>query len=434
MELQHQELIKKLIKERAVDEFPLLIKRKYQNVDLVSLDSILAIIGPRRAGKTYFLYQLVEELVTKNICKKADIFFLNFEHPQLTNLTWADLPELINLYQQIYGKKPLYLFFDEIQNVENWGTAMRFFHDQGYKVIISGSSSKLLLNEIGTELRWRYRHRLMLPFSFHELLEKSNLDYETLQWSLSEWKLLNIFDEYLEFWGYPRIIMNENTIVKHEILTEYYTTMFYRDLLERHNIQEKFVLEMLMKYSLEMYASLFSPTKIVTYFQNMGIKISKPTLLKFLDYLKEAFFLIECPKFSYSPKGILTNTAKKYYLIDPWFIKLSANYSANRWKKLENLVAIELYRRWYQFFYFNEKKECDFIVKKSMSLEINMAIQVTRDLNNETQDREVWGLLEAMKKHSIKRWIILTYNQEQIINQDEVVIEVIPVWKFLSKE
>ncbi|MBQ7074388.1 AAA family ATPase [bacterium] len=87
MELQHQELIKKLIKERAVDEFPLLIKRKYQNVDLVSLDSILAIIGPRRAGKTYFLYQLVEELVTKNICKKADIFFLNFEHPQLTNLT-----------------------------------------------------------------------------------------------------------------------------------------------------------------------------------------------------------------------------------------------------------------------------------------------------------------------------------------------------------
>ena len=99
----------------------------------------------------------------------------------------------------------------------------------------------------------------------------------------------------------------------------------------------------------------------------------------------------------------------------------------------KNSVAIELFRKGYEVLYFNETKECDFIVKNKFSGERETAIQVTRDLNIENEKREIGWLLEAMKKGKIKKGIILTYNQEEIREKDWFIINIMPAWKWMTE-
>ena len=99
------------------------------------LNDILAIIGPRRAGKTYFMLQIIEELCKK--VKKSDFVFVNFEDYRLIGFKPENFGDIINAHYELYGEKPKYLFFDEIQNVREYGKVLRTFKDQGFKIIIS---------------------------------------------------------------------------------------------------------------------------------------------------------------------------------------------------------------------------------------------------------------------------------------------------------
>ncbi len=425
-----QEILITIIEQRISNPFPKIYIRSDFNINIKSTNNIQAIIGPRRAGKTFLMYQLIQELIDENVCKKEDILFLNFEHPQLASLNWMDLLKIIPIYQKKFNKTPKYLFFDEIQNIQDWWRSIRYFHDQGYKIVISWSSSKLLLSEVSTELRWRYSHTLVLPFSFKEILSINNVNIDNVIWDISKAKILSLFDEYLKFWWYPTVYLEKNEIIKRQILSEFYNSIFYRDVINRYHLQDFSTMEILMKYCLDMYSSQFSHQKVTSYFQTMWAKVSKPTVLKYLSYLKEAFFIIECKRFWFAPKSSLI-APKKYYIIDPWFTKLSAWFSEDKWKKLENVVAIQLFRNWYDVLYFNENKECDFVIKDKFSWKIVDAIQVTWDLNIENEKREIQWLIQAMKQLNLKEWKIITYNQENKIEKDWYIIHILPIWKRL---
>lgn len=427
-----QENLINIIEQRVKSPFPQIYERKDFQIDIENLYNIQAIIWPRRAGKTYLMYQLIQKLINQQVCKKEDILFLNFEHPQLASLKGVELLDVIPLYQQKFWKNPQYLFFDEIQNVQDRWRSVRYLHDQGFKIVLSGSSSKLLLNEISTELRWRYSHTLVLPFSFREILEINGIATHTLMGDFSKANILALFDYYLQFWWYPTVYFEKNEIIKQQVLSDFYNSVFYRDIINRYHLQDFSIMEILMKYCLDMYSSQLSHQKIASYFQNMWAQISKPTVLKYLSYLKEAFFVIEAKRFWFFPKTALL-APKKYYLIDQGFITLSAWFSENKGEKLENSVAIELFRKGYEVLYFNETKECDFIVKNKFSGERETAIQVTRDLNIENEKREIGWLLEAMKKGKIKKGIILTYNQEEIREKDWFIINIMPAWKWMTE-
>lgn len=428
-----QENLINIMEQWLNNPFPKIYERNDFQIDIEHIYNIQAIIGPRRAGKTYLMYQLIQKLIDQQVCKKEDILFVNFEHPQLATLKWADLLDFIPIYQKKFGKNPQYLFFDEIQNIPDRWRSVRYFHDQWFKIVISGSSSKLLLNEISTELRGRYSHTLVLPFSFKEILVINGIKGEPMMGDLSKAKILALFDHYLKFWWYPTVYFEENEILKQQLLSEFYNSVFYRDIINRYRLQDFSIMEILMKYCLDMYSSQLAHQKVASYFQNMWAQISKPTVLKYLSYLKEAFFVIEAKRFWFSPKTALL-APKKYYLIDQWFINLSAWFSEDKGKKLENSIAIDLFRKGYEVLYFNETKECDFIIKNKFSWKLETAIQVTRDLNIENEKREIWWLLEAMKKTNIKNGIILTYNQEEIRKQGEFTIDIIPAWKWMMRE
>ena len=133
----------------------------------------ISIIGPRRAGKTYEMFCIIKEIIKKH--QKQETLYINFERADLSVLDYEDLNNMLETYHELYQKDKLYLFLDEIQNVAGWEKFARTCLDNGIKLFISGSSSKLLSREIATSMRGRSLTYNLYPFSFLEFLSQFHL-------------------------------------------------------------------------------------------------------------------------------------------------------------------------------------------------------------------------------------------------------------------
>ncbi len=425
------ELAERIVAEWLEEqEIPELVLRDVEDVDLPRLSEILAVVGPRRAGKTYYMYQLIHELLDEDTCKRDDILFVDFEDHRLSGMVAQDIDSLLVAFNSLTGKYPSFLFFDEIQHLQGWSRAVRTLHNQKrYRIIISGSNSELLGREIATELRGRYRDILLLPFSFAEVLNFKDVAYtkQTLR-TAARGRLLKMFEGYLRQGGYPDVVKAGDAKEQKRLLQTYHRTIFYRDILERHNIRAKYVLDAMMNYCLDSYSVLFSISSFEKALKASGLPGSKRTISNYLHYLTEAFFVIACEKFSYSPRKRLMNP-KKVYLLDVGFGCLATEFSENKGKVLENVVAIELFRRGEDVYYYHGKRECDFILKRGTRAAT--AIQVCWELNERNTQRELNGLFEAMSELKLKEGMILTYDTEDQISHKKHKIAVVPVWRWL---
>jgi len=299
-----------------------------------------------------------------------------------------------------------------------------------YCIVITGSSSKLMAKEIATELRGRYRSILLLNFSFREFLRFREFKYKkTTSYTAKKGKLMRLFDEYLLYGGYPEIIKRENKIDKKEIVNSYFDTTFYKDVVERHQIKNTEMVELLMSYLIDINSGIFSVSSFEKSLMNKGIRVSKKTISQYLKHLEEAFFVFAIEKFSYS-KRVRIQNPKKVYLSDNIFhTLLSTTLTRNKGKLLESLAMQEFKRRGFDVFYFKKRKECDFILQRERKLA--GAVQVTYELNDKNRKREIEGLVEAMEGLNIKKGIILTYDQDDEFKHRKHIIKVIPMWRFL---
>lgn len=417
---------KKLITEWFERKPPELIAR---DIPIKITKDILAIIGPRRVGKTFLMFQIIKELLKEN--NKEEILFIDFEDNRLVNIKAEELDDLFIAYKEISSHELKYLFFDEIHEIEHWNKFVRRLHNlQKYKIIISGSSSKLLSREIATQLRGRYKSIFVAPFSFKEFLELNDFKY-TSRVEASEQKgtLLRLFNEYLNRGGYPEIIKEKDLYEKRNKINSYYETTFYKDIVERHKITNYDVLELLMNYLLNNYASVFSVTQFEKILKEKGLKVSKKTISLYLKYLEEAFFIYALEEFSYSARKRIMRP-KKTYLIDNALISfLSSKFSPDKGKLLENLVLGELKRQTKDIYFYKEKQECDFVIKEGPK--ITEALQVCYELNEKNKKREIKGLFEALNYFKLKKGTILTYDQEKVLNIKDREIRIVPVWKWL---
>ncbi len=182
---------------------PELIERELS----VPLDSqfIVSIIGPRRAGKTYYLFQLSEEV--------QNYLYLNFEDSRLYGISHKDLRDVIRVFIEIYGKEPEYLFLDEVQNLRNWEIIVRELHDlRKYRIFLTGSSSKLLSREIATQLRGRTLSYLLLLFSFREFLKARGIAVKKYLSRDEAARIKHHLLEYMEFGGFPDVVLSDGKI------------------------------------------------------------------------------------------------------------------------------------------------------------------------------------------------------------------------------
>jgi len=414
-------------------ELPTLTPRERPLPDLAATPRpVLAVVGPRRAGKTYFLYQLIEDLLHAGKALRDDILFVDFEDYRLSDFRPDDMEKLLAAFHQMTGKPPRYLFFDEIQRLPSWSRVVRTLHNtRKYSIIVTGSNTNLLSSEIATELRGRYEDCLILPFSFSEFLRFRNIEWTRALLATPEVGLvLKAFDDYLRHGGFPELAGLGGGAAKRRLLQAYFDTIFYKDVLDRHGIRARQLLDIVMKNILEAYAAAFSISAFEKQLKGHGIAGSKRSIADYLRYLEEAFFLIAVEKFDFSPRKRMMNP-KKVFLMDTGFSLLGGAFTENRGRLLENIVAIELFRNRRRAMYFKGKGECDFILQEgTRPLE---AWQVCWELTGSNEKREVNGLVAARRELGIDKGGILTYNQEGTRTLAGTKITLMPVWKWLLK-
>ena len=411
-------------------ELPSLVLRNQPAPDIESLTRILAIVGPRRAGKTYYMYQLIRSLLQSRKYTKEDILFIDFEDYRLREFSGDTIDQLFAAFHQIAGRYPRFVFFDEIQHLSDWQRIVRTLHNRRrFTIIISGSNSKLLGAEIARELRGRYHDILMLPFSFSEFLSYRDISFRAASLrTAARGTVMGAFDDYIRHGGFPEVIMANSETERRKLLQSYFKTIFYRDILERYNIKARYVLDALMNDVLETYSGIFSISAFEKQLKTHGIPGSKRTISNYLQFLEEAFFIMVNEKFSYSPRRRIMNP-KKVYLSDSGFAALGRPFAENRGRILENVVAAELFRRDTELFYFKGKNECDFVLKQG--LHPLQGIQVCWELHARNEKRELDGLSEACRALDLKAGLLLTYAQEEKRTVNGLAISIEPVWKWL---
>ena len=186
---------------------------------------------------------------------------------------------------------------------------------------------------------------------------------------------------------------------------------------------------MLANLLLESTSKDISYSKLANKLKSIGMNTSKNTIIEFLSYFEDAYLFFQNLKYEYS-QGKQLGSIKKVYFIDNGLLNtVSFKFSKDIGKLLENLVFLELRRRNKKIFYNRDNYECDFIIQEKEK--VVQAIQVTENLNSENEKREVWGVLEAMKKFKLKEGLIITLDEERNIEVEGKKIHVLPIWKWL---
>jgi hypothetical protein len=375
---------------------------------------IVVLTGIRRCGKSTLLKQLSRK--QKNWC------YFNFEDERLLDFRAQDFELLREVLLEVYGSEE-YCFFDKIQNVEKFEIFLRRIQDEGKKVVITGSNASLLSHELGTRLTGRYMAFELYPFSFREFLDFKRIKTEPNEIFFTEKRveLIEALTSYAIKGGFPEYLKNEDT----EYIQILYENIIYRDIIARYSLKRERLLKELVGLLARQISSRFTYNALK---KNLGLSNSI-TVKEYIGYLSNSYLFFELPKFSFSLKQQLS-APKKIYLIDPVILEVCGSvFSPNKGRILENIIFNELQRQGKEVAYFAGKNECDFVIREKNK--VKQLIQVCYSLDNETHDRELAGLEEAMNFcHSASR-IIITWEQSLEIHSASGVIPVIPAWRWL---
>ncbi len=410
-------------------------KTKYRQMDIDwGADFIWAIIGPRRAGKTYICFQLMHDLIANGV-SEDNIFYVNFEDEKILNAEAKDIQGILDALYELYAPQPnaiLYLFLDEIQNVRYWQKWVRRIHEtkKHIKLVITGSSAKLLSKELSTELRGRVLAKEIFPLSFKEYLNWQNQPYniKTVAYSRQKEAIKKHLAFYSQNGGYPAVLLNPPAL-RDQILQQYFDNMLLNDVVERYKIKDAKRLRILAGILFESVGRDFSFNKTAARLKTAGYELSKNTIVEHSHYFEDAYLFFQNLRYEYSLSKQL-GAIKKIYCVDNGLLNaVSFKFSDDAGRLLENMIYIELKRRGGAIYYNRDKFECDFVVSKKNK--ITVALQATASLTEENDRREIGGLVEAMKKFKLRRGIILTLDQKDARKTEQGEIEIIPVWEWL---
>lgn len=391
-------------------------------------NKIKVVLGMRRTGKTVFLLQYIHALLRQNILQNQ-ILYINFEDDRLIPATQQKLREFIDDFYSLYPEnhnKKCYLFFDEIQNVEDWPVIIRrYFDSKNVEIYLSGSSAKLLSKEIATSLRGRSVSVEITPFNLHEYLNAKNIKLEK---KIIGKKNMDIFlkhlTNYLNCGGFPETIHIE-TPDRIQLLQDYVNVVIFRDIIERHKITHVSLIKYMIKTLLKNASCTFSVNKFFNDLKSQGFSVGKMTIHEYLSYIEDAYLLFTVPLYSESLRQTQVNP-KKIYAVDTGLIQAYTLQHSNNFGHLfENLIYLDLRRKGYDIYYYltKDRYEIDFLAKDVYG-KIYL-YQAAWDIkNSETMEREKRALHAAEKEltgnqspNNIKSDIITPENYHEWLNK-----------------
>jgi len=394
---------------------------------------VTAIIGVRRAGKSYLMRQVIKKLIEKGV-KRENILMVNFEDGRFAEFYPKLLDEIYETYLEFLNpeEKP-FIFLDEIHNVPKWERWVRTMQELGKaKIIVSGSSSKLLAGELATVLTGRHLDVFVFPLSFEEFLyfKFKGLEIkDELDLIARRIEIRRAFNEYFEFGGFPEVILSEE---KKQLLLTYFDDILTKDIEKRYRLKKGEKLRALARFYLTNISSPITFNSL-----KKSLDTTTNTIEKYSSYLEEAGMIFFVKRFSFKVKE-QEKAARKIYAIDVGLANvIGFRFSSNIGRVAENLVAIELMKKSKlnpnrELYYWRDAtgKEVDFIVKEG--LKVNQLIQVCWDIGVlGTKKRELKSLLKAMKEFKLKQGFVITEDYEGEERLDDKTIKFIPLSRWL---
>ena len=400
-------MLSKLTIEQVLDsqldrlkEMDLGLKRDVSGYERLRSHAFI-VSGIRRCGKSTLLQQI-------NQSTEGDSIYLNFEDPRLSGFDLEDFNRLHEIAQQ---RKINAYFLDEVQVVPAWESFVRFRLDESDRVFITGSNSSMLSRELGSKLTGRHISRELFPFSYSEFLAYKNLETDAAS-SL----------EYMVSGGFPEFVKTR----QQEILMQCFNDIITRDIVLRYHIKNSLLLKQIGVW---LVSNVGKPVSGNSLRKMFGIA-SSSSIMEYLSFFADAYLFFFVPKFSYSHK-VQTVNPKKVYCIDNGFITTnSVSFTGDKGRLLENMVYMQLRRSTSEIFYFNEGKECDFVV--SSKGKVKDIIQVCYQLDQNNMNREIKGALEAMEFFNLSESVIITHDQADTFSINNKTINAIPFYRWAS--
>jgi predicted AAA+ superfamily ATPase len=391
---------------------------------------IITIIGARRVGKTFLLLHHINKLRARIHASK--LLYVNFENDKLFPFTLEKVQDIIETYYEIYPScksEKVYFFFDEIQNIPGWSLFLRRLYDtENCYIFITGSSSRLLSKEIATSLRGRTITFELFPLSFREYVQWLELSTAENYSSRQRAEHINAFQSYISSSALPELIFEKDDAIQQAVLHEYINMVVYKDLIERHGLTQHNLIKLFIRFLTVNISNQISINKLFNDYKSQGLQLSKNSLYEFLTYLEDSYIFYNTSIYSSNIRDRQRNP-KKIYTVDIG-LKLLMDYQVDKGRLLENLVFLQLRRKYHEISYFKAGQEVDFCFQTNRGLQL---INVAYDISERgTYQREINGLVEAMIHFKIfESTLIIADGNETEVLIDGRRIKIIPAWRWM---
>ena len=411
-----------VLKQIIIDQ-----KEMYLGNPLISRDYDLeenvnyCFVGIRRTGKSYMMYQQIHNLMNDGI-SSSQIVYVNFEDERLLEIGVDDLNTILELGIEFSGSKGKpYLFLDEIQNVDGWEKFVRRVADMKYRINITGSNSKMLSKEIASTLGGRFMIVNVFPYSFKKYLSANHIENVRLDQIGTKKRadIVSQYEQYVTYGAFPELVDIKN---KRPFLNNIYQTVYLQDIITRNKITNDFAVRLILKKIAESVTKALSFNRLTNIVKSAGVSIGKQTVINYVGHMLDSYLIFSLQ--NYASK----KTSPKYYFMDTGLLGLMLLDC--RTAQLENLVAVELIRR-YGFenvYFFENNIEVDFYVP-SENLAIQVSMQVLEDVD--TLERETKAVVKLNQFIPDTKCLLVTNSEETKLNCDGIKIDVVPAWKWL---
>jgi len=379
--------------------------------DSYDSELIKVIIGVRRSGKSVLMMQIIDELKEKGV-EDNHIVYINFEDYDYIDYTE---PKKFNEFvkSKVKDEKKYYLFFDEIQNVNDFERVINSFRaTMNVSIFITGSNSKLLSGELATHLAGRYISVRMMPFTFKEYLElKKDKGEDT--------EVEEAFLEYLEWGGMPQIFNTNSTQERKLYLKDLYNTVILKDIVERNSIKDVNLLNRIIQFMMENIGGIISANSITGYLKNEKLQTTPDTVMNYVEYINNSLIINKVKRYNIRGKSVMA-TLEKYYLTDLGLLQLKKSPIEKKvGGRLENIVYNELIARGYDVYIGKtDRGEIDFVIDDFGD---RIYIQVADYLSSDEVVQREFGAYSQIEDNYPKYVITMdkiNYSQNGIIHKN----------------
>lgn len=374
---------------------------------------VVAVVGPRRAGKTFLLLKAADGLLRSG----GQALYVCFDEPKLRRLDARRLAEMV---REEYPAGEVHLFLDEVQEWVEWDVKLRWLHDVGdFRLYITGSSSALQSSEIPSRLRGRYISRLLLPFSFREVAAASLGRVEAGSFR-ERGALKSLLGDYLTWGGFPEVWLYKSR----EKLVSLLETMFYRDIAERHRVRDVSVFLELASLALSNYACPVTWHSLRRALRGAGVELDVKTVMSYIEYMRQAHLVFVVKRFTYSEREAAASP-KKLYLVDPAIAALFER-PMDLGRRAENAVFLELVRRGYEPRYYVTRsgKEVDFVARRA---DETLVVEVSL----EGGDEHARKAAEVARELRVREATMVTWDLEGEEQVSGRRVRLVPLWRWL---